>query len=66
VRWAQSQFPAILPGGVIDSKPLMKPVRERIDYGGAMANAKPGATPDAKSAANPDAKNGAKRAEDNQ
>jgi nitrous oxidase accessory protein len=25
VRWAQSQFPAILPGGVIDSAPLMKP-----------------------------------------
>ena len=24
VKWAQSQFPAILPGGVIDSKPLMK------------------------------------------
>ena len=25
VKWAQSQFPAILPGGVTDSKPLMKP-----------------------------------------
>jgi nitrous oxidase accessory protein len=25
VRWAQSQFPAIHPGGVIDSAPLMKP-----------------------------------------
>lgn len=24
VRWAQSQFPAILPGGVIDSAPVMK------------------------------------------
>ena len=24
VRWAQSQFPAILPGGVIDSAPLMQ------------------------------------------
>ncbi len=24
VRWAQSQFPAILPGGVIDSAPIMK------------------------------------------
>lgn len=24
VKWAQSQFPAILPGGVTDSKPLMK------------------------------------------
>ena len=25
VRWAQSQFPALLPGGVIDSSPLMNP-----------------------------------------
>lgn len=25
VRWAQKQFPALLPGGVIDSAPLMKP-----------------------------------------
>lgn len=25
IRWAQSQFPAILPGGVIDSRPLMAP-----------------------------------------
>lgn len=25
IRWAQAQFPAILPGGVIDSKPLMAP-----------------------------------------
>ncbi len=25
IRWAQSQFPAILPGGVIDSHPLMVP-----------------------------------------
>ncbi|MCF7530449.1 nitrous oxide reductase family maturation protein NosD [Neisseria lisongii] len=25
VKWAQAQFPAILPGGVIDSKPLMEP-----------------------------------------
>ncbi|HEY1364815.1 MAG TPA: nitrous oxide reductase family maturation protein NosD [Xanthobacteraceae bacterium] len=25
IRWAQAQFPAILPGGVIDSHPLMAP-----------------------------------------
>ena len=25
IRWAQSQFPALLPGGVIDSRPLMAP-----------------------------------------
>jgi nitrous oxidase accessory protein len=27
VRWAQANFPAIHPGGVIDSAPLMKPHR---------------------------------------
>jgi nitrous oxidase accessory protein len=25
IRWAQAQFPAILPGGVVDSGPLMSP-----------------------------------------
>ena len=25
IRWAQSQFPALLPGGVIDSHPLVAP-----------------------------------------
>ncbi|XXQ68417.1 nitrous oxide reductase family maturation protein NosD [Neisseriaceae bacterium B1] len=24
VKWAQQQFPAIMPGGIVDSKPLMK------------------------------------------
>lgn len=70
VRWAQSQFPAILPGGVIDSKPLMKPVRERVDYRGAMADGKPAASPDkkgdAKASAPHDGKTGAQRAEDDQ
>jgi nitrous oxidase accessory protein len=37
VRWAQSQFPAIHPGGVIDSAPLMKPpdvaARRRLKQG---------------------------------
>lgn len=27
VRWSQSAFPALLPGGVIDSHPVMKPAR---------------------------------------
>jgi nitrous oxidase accessory protein len=27
VRWSQSAFPALLPGGVIDSHPLMQPAR---------------------------------------
>lgn len=26
IRWAQREFPALLPGGVIDSAPLMRPV----------------------------------------
>ncbi|WP_299848729.1 nitrous oxide reductase family maturation protein NosD [uncultured Roseovarius sp.] len=26
VRWAQSEFPALLPGGVVDTAPLMRPV----------------------------------------
>lgn len=31
VRWAQKQFPALLPGGVIDSAPLMKmPERAKV------------------------------------
>ena len=25
IRWAQAQFPALLPGGVVDSRPLMTP-----------------------------------------
>jgi nitrous oxidase accessory protein len=25
IRWAQTQFPALLPGGVVDSRPLMSP-----------------------------------------
>lgn len=29
VKWAQAQFPAILPGGVMDSKPLMKPYQNQ-------------------------------------
>nr|WP_245462309.1 nitrous oxide reductase family maturation protein NosD [Shinella sp. JR1-6] len=28
IRWAQSQFPALLPGGVVDSRPLMAPPGE--------------------------------------
>jgi len=30
VRWAQAAFPALLPGGVIDSHPLMRPVEVRV------------------------------------
>lgn len=33
VRWAQSSFPSLLPGGVVDSAPLMQPLD--IDAGSA-------------------------------
>lgn len=29
IRWAQARFPALLPGGVVDSRPLMAPPQER-------------------------------------
>jgi len=36
VRWAQSAFPALLPGGVVDTHPMMRPVEIGIpDWGGA-------------------------------
>ncbi|GHD07602.1 carbohydrate-binding protein [Tianweitania populi] len=31
IRWAQSQFPALLPGGVVDNHPLMAPVAAEKD-----------------------------------
>ncbi|HTO33465.1 MAG TPA: nitrous oxide reductase family maturation protein NosD [Pararhizobium sp.] len=31
IRWAQVQFPALLPGGVVDSHPLMAPTRQKDD-----------------------------------
>lgn len=35
IRWAQAQFPALLPGGVVDSKPLMAPpTRPKVAEGG--------------------------------
>ena len=33
VRWSQSAFPALLPGGVIDSHPLMQPVEIPLPEG---------------------------------
>ena len=34
IRWAQAQFPALLPGGVVDSHPLMAPpARPTIAWG---------------------------------
>jgi nitrous oxidase accessory protein len=34
IRWAQAQFPALLPGGVVDSRPLMSPLARRDPAGG--------------------------------
>ena len=35
IRWAQAQFPALLPGGVVDSHPLMAPpARPKLAEGG--------------------------------
>ncbi|WP_091135987.1 right-handed parallel beta-helix repeat-containing protein [Microvirga guangxiensis] len=35
IRWAQAQFPALLPGGVVDSRPLMAPPpRPKVAKGG--------------------------------
>ncbi len=31
VRWAQARFPALYPGGVVDSAPLMRPPRLPVD-----------------------------------
>jgi len=30
IRWAQAQFPALLPGGVVDSHPLMSPPKRHL------------------------------------
>jgi nitrous oxidase accessory protein len=30
VKWAQSAFPALLPGGVVDRAPMMQPVEISI------------------------------------
>ncbi|WP_370402739.1 nitrous oxide reductase family maturation protein NosD [Sulfitobacter sp. JB4-11] len=36
VQWAQSEFPALTPGGVMDSAPLMRPVEIAVpQWGGA-------------------------------
>ncbi|SDO95697.1 nitrous oxidase accessory protein [Lutimaribacter pacificus] len=39
IRWSQSSFPATLPGGVLDSHPLMTPVRIAVpdDMAGLIA-----------------------------
>lgn len=36
IRWAQGQFPALLPGGVVDSHPLMSPPAHRKGAGGVL------------------------------
>ena len=39
IRWAQSRFPAILPGGVVDSHPLIAPPPSRGRLGLAAMKA---------------------------
>jgi nitrous oxidase accessory protein len=34
IRWAQAQFPSLLPGGVVDSHPLISPPARRRPVGG--------------------------------
>jgi nitrous oxidase accessory protein len=34
LRWTQSQFPALLPGGIVDTAPLMRPVVIDIPFAG--------------------------------
>lgn len=36
IRWAQAQFPALLPGGVVDSHPLMAPPPGQVVRPGAV------------------------------
>jgi nitrous oxidase accessory protein len=36
LRWAQSQFPALLPGGVVDGRPLMSPPKLPVAGQGSM------------------------------
>ncbi|WP_457649104.1 nitrous oxide reductase family maturation protein NosD [Profundibacter sp.] len=36
IRWSQSTFPAMLPGGVIDRAPMMQPARPDIPVWGAV------------------------------
>ncbi len=31
LKWVQAEFPALHPGGVTDSKPLMAPVEQRLN-----------------------------------
>jgi len=40
VRWAQARFPALYPGGVVDSAPLMRP--PRVPPSGALPAGAPG------------------------
>ena len=41
LRWAQSQFPALHPGGVVDSAPLMRPPEVRLAARGGRSGERP-------------------------
>ncbi|WP_150523116.1 nitrous oxide reductase family maturation protein NosD [Roseibium sediminis] len=36
LRWTQSQFPALLPGGIVDNAPLMQPPKVKIPNSGVQ------------------------------
>jgi nitrous oxidase accessory protein len=36
LRWTQSQFPALLPGGIVDNAPLMRPPERRLPNSGVQ------------------------------
>lgn len=36
LRWTQSQFPALLPGGIVDSAPLMQPPAQSLPVSGVQ------------------------------
>lgn len=40
IRWAQKEFPALLPGGVIDPAPLMRPAGAEMDSAQTRTNTK--------------------------
>ena len=40
LRWVQSEFPTLHPGGITDSKPLMAPTKPRPDPGNGKDSGK--------------------------
>jgi nitrous oxidase accessory protein len=38
LKWVQSEFPTLHPGGVTDSKPLMSPIMPQFEPGNEKLN----------------------------